>query len=150
MVALTLCTGACAPARWPGPAASATVAKDTPEPRHTLLAALPSTPLPVETPVFTQTGSASWYFPKLQRRTASGEAFDGKALTAAHRSLPFGTVVRVTALSTGRSVKVRINDRGPFIRGRVLDVSAAAAETLGITQDGAATVLIEEYVSDQS
>ena len=101
-------------------------------------------------PIFTQTGPASWYRPKLQRRTASGEAFDGKALTAAHRSLPFGTIIRVTCLKTGRMVVVRVNDRGPFSHGRVLDLSAVAAEELGMKQDGEAVVLIEEFASDQT
>ena len=73
-------------------------------------------------------------------RTASGERFDPHDLTAAHRSLPFGTRLRVTNLVTGRSVTVRVNDRGPFIRGRVIDVSYAAAQTLGIIRPGVAKV----------
>lgn len=79
-------------------------------------------------------GVASWYGPGLHgRRTASGERFDQHALTAAHRSLPFGTEVRVEHLRTGRSVDVRINDRGPFAhRSRIIDLSMAAGRVLGL------------------
>ena len=86
-------------------------------------------------------GSASYYAARFHgRRTASGEAFDNNAMTAAHRTLPFGTRVRVTNPATGRSVVVRINDRGPFTRGRMIDVSRAAAEELGLIARGHATV----------
>lgn len=89
-------------------------------------------------------GSASYYASKFQgRRTASGEAFDNAALTAAHRTLPFGSLVRVTNEANGRSVVVRINDRGPFTRGRLIDVSRAAAEELGLVARGHATVSLE-------
>jgi rare lipoprotein A len=67
-------------------------------------------------------------------RTASGERFSARALTAAHRTLPFGTRVRVTSVRTGRSAIVRINDRGPFIRGRIIDLSPAAAAHIGLTK----------------
>ena len=78
-------------------------------------------------------GQASWYGPRFHgRRTASGERYDQHALTAAHKTLPFGTVVRVRSLVTGRQVDVRVTDRGPFVRGRVIDVSRAAAEALGM------------------
>lgn len=80
-----------------------------------------------------QRGGASWYGPGFHgRRTASGERFDVNALTAAHRTLPFGTVVRVHSLVNGREVEVRITDRGPFIRSRVIDLSRAAARELGM------------------
>jgi rare lipoprotein A len=86
-------------------------------------------------------GSASYYAAKFDgRRTASGERFDNDAMTAAHRTLPFGTLVRVTNVANGRSVIVRINDRGPFTRGRTIDVSRAAAEELGLVARGHATV----------
>jgi rare lipoprotein A len=75
--------------------------------------------------------------------TANGEKFDTHELTAAHRTLPFGTRVRVTNVSTGQAVTVRINDRGPFIAGRVVDVSYAAAETLGLVEKGIAKVKID-------
>ena len=90
------------------------------------------------------TGLASYYAAKFQgRRTASGEAFDNGALTAAHRSLPFGTMVRVTNVRTGESVIVRINDRGPFTKGRLIDLSRAAAEQIGIVRAGHGTVELE-------
>ena len=80
-----------------------------------------------------QSGIASWYGGNFHgRQTASGERYNQNALTAAHRSLPFGTRVRVTNTSTGSSVVVRINDRGPFVGGRVIDLSRAAASTIGI------------------
>lgn len=82
-------------------------------------------------------GSASYYAAKFEgRRTASGERFDNDEMTAAHRSLPFGSRVRVTNLANGRSVVVRINDRGPFTRGRLIDVSRAAAAQLGLVARG--------------
>jgi len=80
------------------------------------------------------TGVASFYWQG--QRTASGERFNPTEMTAAHRSLPFGTKVRVTNLRNGKSVVVRINDRGPFIRGRIIDVSRAAASHLGFTSAG--------------
>ncbi|ANY19853.1 RlpA-like protein precursor [Tsuneonella dongtanensis] len=82
-------------------------------------------------------GVASYYADKFNgRRTASGEAFSNSALTAAHRSLPFGSKVRVTNPANGKSVVVRINDRGPFHGGRVIDLSKSAASQLGIVQRG--------------
>ena len=80
-----------------------------------------------------ETGIASWYGGRFHgRKTASGEAFDMNALTAAHRKLPFGSWVRVRNLVNGRSVDVRINDRGPYIKQRVIDLSRAAAQALGV------------------
>ena len=80
-----------------------------------------------------QRGVATWYGPGFAgRRTASGERFNPQAMTAAHRTLPFGTRVTVTNERTGRSVIVRINDRGPFGHGRVIDLSKGSAEALGI------------------
>jgi rare lipoprotein A len=87
-----------------------------------------------------QTGRASWY--DLEAKTASGEAMDGEALTAAHPSLPFGSKVMVANLDNGRSVVVRINDRGPFSKGRIIDVSRAAAEKLGMVGAGVARVSV--------
>ena len=81
-----------------------------------------------------QTGRASWY--ALTSKTASGERCDPEALTAAHRTLPFGTKVKVENLANGRSVVVRINDRGPFVRNRVIDVTKAAAHALGFLKAG--------------
>jgi rare lipoprotein A len=85
-------------------------------------------------------GLASWYGPRFHgRRTASGERFDMHALTAAHPSLPFGSIVRVENPDTGRSVDVRINDRGPHIKQRIIDLSRAAARALGLLDDGSGT-----------
>jgi rare lipoprotein A len=84
-----------------------------------------------------QAGAASWYGPGFQgRKTANGERFNTHALTAAHRSLPFGSRVKVTNKQTGRSVVVRINDRGPFVHGRIIDLSKASAAAIGISGVG--------------
>jgi len=88
-----------------------------------------------------QCGDASWY--AMDSRTASGEQMDPDKFTAAHRSLPFGTMVRVTHMRNGRSTVVRVNDRGPFIKGRILDLSKAAANKLGIIKAGHASICFE-------
>lgn len=89
-------------------------------------------------------GLASWYGPGLAGRpTASGQTFRPTQLTAAHRSLPFGTVVRVEHLASGRTVRVVINDRGPFVAGRLIDLSRAAARRLGMIEAGLAEVALE-------
>lgn len=96
------------------------------------------------------TGVASWYGPGFHgRRSASGEVYNQNALTAAHRSLPFGTNVQVTNLNNGRSVIVRITDRGPFVRGRVIDLSAAAARVLGVMHSGVAPVQLQVLDNSQ-
>ena len=86
-------------------------------------------------------GRASWY--ALHSRTASGERMNPNLLTAAHRSLRFGTKLKVTNANNGKSVVVRINDRGPFVRGRVVDVSYTAAQTLGMVGRGVAKVKLD-------
>lgn len=84
-------------------------------------------------PAIAQEGIASWYGPGFHGRpTASGERFNANALTAAHRTLPLGSRVLVTNRHTGRSVVVRVNDRGPFIAGRIIDLSRAAARAIGM------------------
>lgn len=94
-------------------------------------------------PGWSQVGNASWYGGKFHgRATASGETFDMHALTAAHRTLPLGTWIEVTNLENGRHAELRVNDRGPFVRGRILDVSRAAARKLGFLVDGTAKVRI--------
>ena len=94
------------------------------------------------------TGMASWYGPGFHgRRSASGEVFNQNALTAAHRTLPFGTRVRVTNLNTGQQVVVRINDRGPYGHGRVIDLSTAAANQIGLRAAGVGRVAIEVLAS---
>lgn len=91
----------------------------------------------------TESGKGSYYADKFQgRATASGAKFDQHKMTAAHKTLPFGTKVKVVNLANGRSVNVTINDRGPFVAGRIIDVSKKAAEKLGITQTGVANVKI--------
>lgn len=99
---------------------------------------------PAGKPKTTQVGTASWYGPGFHgHETASGEAFDQHALTAAHRTLPLGTEAKVTNLETGQSVQVTINDRGPYVQGRQLDLSQAAAKQIGLTKQGVAKVKIE-------
>lgn len=90
---------------------------------------------------FSPYGVASFYTEEQQ--TANGETFNPKALTAAHPTLPFGTRLRVTNVATGRSVTVRVNDRGPYVPGRIVDVSYSAAETLGIVDKGIAKVKLD-------
>ena len=85
-----------------------------------------------------QTGHASWY--KMGKVTANGERFNPNGLTAAHRTLPFGTKVKVKNLRNGKSVVVRINDRGPFIKGRVIDLALGAAKQIGLHRTGTARV----------
>ncbi len=90
-----------------------------------------------------QSGKASWYGGGFHgRKTANGETYNMNALTAAHRSLPFGTLVRVTNTRSGSSVVVRINDRGPFVGGRIIDLSRAAASQIGLTSSGVASVKV--------
>ncbi|AYA02358.1 septal ring lytic transglycosylase RlpA family protein [Acinetobacter sp. WCHAc010034] len=93
---------------------------------------------------FSQTGTASWYGRQFHgRKTASGDTFDMNGLTAAHRSLPLNCFIRVTNRNNGKSVVVKVNDRGPFHGNRVLDLSYGAAKQLGITNSGTANVNIE-------
>ena len=90
-------------------------------------------------------GKASWYGPRFHgRRTANGERFDMNELTAAHRTLPFGTFVRVRNIANGREVVVRINDRGPWIKSRIIDLSRAAAASLDLLQVGEGQVILSE------
>jgi rare lipoprotein A len=97
-------------------------------------------------PSFTQTGLASFYGRAHDGKvTASGERFDPKGFTAAHRTLALGSRVRVTNLGNGQAVTVKITDRGPFVRGRIIDVSLAAAQALGITDKGLAQVRLEVF-----
>ena len=88
---------------------------------------------------------ASWYGPRFHgRKTANGEVFDQEAFTAAHKQIKFGTLLRLTNPNNEKSIIVRINDRGPYIRGRELDLSKAAAEELGILEKGVARLDIEQ------
>lgn len=91
-----------------------------------------------------QVGEASWYGPGFHgRETASGERYDQNAMTAAHRRLPLGSVVKVRNLENGREVTVEINDRGPYAKGRVIDLSRAAARRLDMVEDGVARVQVQ-------
>ena len=103
-------------------------------------------PVPEGRPEFVETGMASWYGPS-GHRAADGSAYDGKDLTAAHKTLPLGTVARVTNLANGESVMVRITDRGPFSHGRVLDLSESAAKKIDLYRMGVAQVRIEAFAT---
>jgi rare lipoprotein A len=107
--------------------------------------ASPSATLPTPAPAtMIETGLASWYGARHHgKRTASGEIFDQNKFTAAHRTLPWGSIVKVTNLDNGKSVEVRINDRGPFKRGRIIDLSRTAARALGMLQSGVSPVQME-------
>ena len=96
----------------------------------------------------TQTGQASYYGYGAGSQTASGARFNPNAMTAAHRTLPFGTKVRVTNKRNGKTVIVTINDRGPFIRGRIIDLSTAAAGVIGMRSSGVAPVLVERIATN--
>jgi rare lipoprotein A len=98
---------------------------------------------PREQPDYDETGIASWYGPDFYgHRTANGEMYDGTQMTAAHRTLPMPVNVRVTNLENGRSVVVRVNDRGPYAKGRIIDLSAAAAKALDVVSNGTAKVRV--------
>jgi rare lipoprotein A len=98
-------------------------------------------PFALGTAAHAQTGVASYY--KSGKVTANGERFNPHGLTAAHRTLPFGTKVKVVNLLSGKSVVVRINDRGPFIRGRIIDLSLGAAQQIGLHRSGVAKVRMQ-------
>jgi rare lipoprotein A len=100
--------------------------------------------VPHEDPDYSETGIASWYGPQFHgARTANGEIFDMELVSAAHRTLPMPSLVRVTNLENGRSMVVRLNDRGPYARGRIIDMSKKAAELLGFQGAGTARVRVE-------
>ena len=112
----------------------------------------PPSPAPQQPaePFFTQTGLASFYGRAHDgKTTANGESFDHRDFTAAHRKLAFGTLVRVTNLDNGQTVTVTITDRGPYVRGRIIDVSLAAAQALGIEGKGVARVRLEAFRTGQ-
>jgi len=126
---------ACAAPRPPAPATDPVIAQ-------------PAVDQPL--PTFVQDGTASWYGASHNgRKTASGEIFDMNAPTAAHRSLRFNTIARVTNLANGRTTWVRINDRGPYAGDRVIDLSAKAARDLDMQRAGLAPVRVECFDSDQ-
>ncbi|QNI35088.1 septal ring lytic transglycosylase RlpA family protein [Alloacidobacterium dinghuense] len=98
------------------------------------------------TPIYSETGMASWYGPPYHNhRGANGQIFDQNAMSAAHRTLPMGSLVRVTNLQTGQAAVMRITDRGPFVPDRVLDLSVASAKIVGVWRPGTAQVRIDVY-----
>jgi len=104
---------------------------------------MPALP-PGTKPILVETGLASWYgAPYHNRRGSNGEIYNMNAMTAAHRTLPLGSIIRVTNVKTGHSATVRVTDRGPFIKGRILDLSLAAAKKVDVWQPGTATVRVE-------
>jgi len=99
-------------------------------------------------PIYTEKGLASWYGPPYHnRRGANGQVFDQNAMSAAHRTLPMGSLIRVTNLETGQSAVMRITDRGPFVPDRVLDLSVASAKVVGVWRPGTAEVRIDVYAA---
>jgi rare lipoprotein A len=128
------------------PAADAVIRDAVPTPswEDRFLRQMPAAPKGLQLLASSYTGQASWYGPGFYgNRTASGEVFRPGTFTAAHRSLPFGTRVKVTNLNNGRSTVVRINDRGPFTGGRIIDLAHGAASDLGVTASGVATVRLD-------
>jgi rare lipoprotein A len=126
------------------------VASPAPAAKSVSLPIAPATVAPLApAPIFSQQGLASRYRATGRSKTANGEVFLGRALTGAHRSLPFGTVVRVTDVKSGRSVKLRINDRGPFAKTRIIDLSTGAARALGMKSQ-TQQVRLEVFAADQS
>jgi rare lipoprotein A len=98
--------------------------------------------VPAANPSYDQVGYATWYGNESGNKTASGERFEAKWITAAHTTLPLPTYVEVTSLDTGKRIVVRVNDRGPFARGRIIDLSRGAAEELGVLKKGLAPVRV--------
>jgi rare lipoprotein A len=97
-------------------------------------------------PIYTETGTASWYGPPYHNRTgADGQVYNQNHISAAHRTLPMGSLIRVTNLRTGQSAVMHVTDRGPFVHGRVLDLSMAAAKATGVWRMGVAQVRIDVY-----
>ena len=153
-VALLVAAASCVPApvyrndgsRRPAPRADPPADRTRPSPQVVTPTtnAHPVDPERISTANAYQVGVASYYGEKFHgRKTANGETFNMYKLTAAHRVLPLGTVVKVTHLENGRWVVVKVNDRGPFIEGRILDLSFAAALELEMVQQGTAKVMIE-------
>jgi rare lipoprotein A len=136
-----------------GPAHAVTSAEDAPETLAEIVADLPAQTAPIFAPALPEAapryeaageGVASFYGNELAgNRTASGERFNPQAMTAAHRSLPLGTKLRVTNLNNGEDVIVRVNDRGPFAKSRIIDLSLGAARDIGMVRAGTARVKLE-------
>jgi peptidoglycan lytic transglycosylase len=131
----------------PAPAPQPTPAPSPAPSQPPVISSVPTPPAasaPFTPGEFVEQGIASWYgAPFDGRRAADGEVYDMNTMVAAHRTLPFGSIVRVTNLNNGRQAEVRIIDRGPFVQGRILDLSRAAAQTLGMIGTGTAPVRIQ-------
>ncbi len=145
---IVLAAGGCAekvsPRVTPSVAEQAPSPAPAPPPAPVSPAPPPAPPVQPRVPVYRQAGIASWYGGDFQgRKTASGEVFDMVTPSAAHRTLPLGTEIRVTNLNNSKSITVRVNDRGPFIANRILELSYAAARSLGFSAEGTARVSIE-------
>jgi len=137
-------SAAARPAR-PNPASQAAPSASAPT-----TASAPQPALPRGKPVSSEVGLASWYGPPYaNRRGADGTVYDQNAMTAAHRTLPMGSIVRVTNLANDQSVVVRITDRGPFVGDRIIDLSLAAAKATGVYRAGVAKVRVEAYAPPQ-
>jgi rare lipoprotein A len=118
--------------------------ENPPDPLRMVKKEAPRPITPSTAPSTALVGAASWYGPGFSgKKTASGDIFDETKFTAAHKSLPLGTKAKVTHLSSGKSVEVLVNDRGPYVEGRIIDLSQAAANALGIIDRGVAEVRIE-------
>jgi rare lipoprotein A len=105
--------------------------------------------VPADDADYDETGTASWYGPGQGGRTANGERFKQNRVGAAHKTLPLPSYVEVTALATGRRIVVRVNDRGPFVGGRIIDLSRGAAEELGIVRTGTSRVRVRRVYPDE-
>jgi rare lipoprotein A len=131
------------PTEPPSETAKSTNDEDTDQESTSEDNAMPSLPEGIK-PILVETGLASWYgAPYHNRRGSNGEVYNMNAMTAAHRTLPLGSIVRVTNVKTGHSATVRVTDRGAFIKGRILDLSLAAAKKVGVWQPGTAMVRVE-------
>jgi len=115
-------------------------------PAELVVAAPLASSIPIPGQVYRETGLASWYGREFQgRKTTSGEEFDMNGVSAAHRTLPLGTIIRVTNLDNFKSIQLRVNDRGPFVRDRILEVSYGAARELGFVAQGITRVNLETF-----
>lgn len=153
VASLAGCATQAPPPRPPRAVAAFQLPPPVPPPQH-LVAPRPPPAVPPLTltgePFFTETGLASFYGrAHAGKRTASGERFDHHDFTAAHRTLGFGTLIRVTNLANGRAVTVEVTDRGPRIKSRVIDISLAAARALHMQQKGITRVKVEAFREDQ-